>query len=87
MSNSIRSISDFEGLRAIALDRVTYKFYFYFLRTFYFLRQLPIKFLGLLFSDVLNFDMVYDKDSLFNNVLTLFRCFKVYNHSHYFLIN
>ena len=53
ISNSLRSISDFENLRVIALDRVKWKSFekcsFCFRIFFYFLRQLPIKYLGLLF--------------------------------------
>ena len=40
------------------------------LRIFLFLRQLPIKFLGLLFSDILNFDMGYNNTSAVTPFIT-----------------
>ena len=36
------------------------------------MRQLPIKFLGLLFSDILNFDVVYNNSNLFFILFHLF---------------
>ena len=59
--NSVRSISDFEDFTMKAITRkFLRRVSFIFEGPFYVLRQLPIKCLESLFSDTLNFDMVYN---------------------------